>query len=109
MPPCPTRASTRYSPTMAPTSGSVIEGAHPKDRSALGQVAILRAAMWGTALIVAVAAAAPNPYLEPTLKLYQSLEFEEALRTVDRALGWQNTPEEEVSAALLEGIVTAQL
>lgn len=58
----------------------------------------------------AVAAGGGNPYLEPASRLYQSLEFNEALRTLEKALKWpSNTPEEDIRAAVLEGLITAQL
>lgn len=51
-----------------------------------------------------------NPYIEPASKLYQSFEFQNALRSIDKALQWPtNTPQEEVRIALLEGLITAQL
>src|SRR5262245_40390764 len=67
--------------------------------------------LWVLALRATSAAAAsePNPYLDPALRLYRAFEFEEALKTLDRALTWTNTPQEEVQAALLEGIFAAQL
>src|SRR5207244_13123073 len=53
---------------------------------------------------------ARNPYIEPASRLYQGLEFQEALRTIEKGLRWpSNTPEEEIRAAILEGLITAQL
>jgi hypothetical protein len=65
----------------------------------------------GSAIVVTVAAAGPqNPYLDPALQLYQNLEFQEALRVIDKAIAWPgNTPEQDVRAGLLEGVVCAQL
>jgi hypothetical protein len=58
----------------------------------------------------AQAPAKANPYLDPAARLYQNFEFQDALRTVERALAWpSNTPEEEVRAAMLEGVIVAQL
>ena len=59
---------------------------------------------------LAAADGKPNPYIEPASRLYRTLEFQEALRTVEKAIAWpSNTPEEEVRAALVEGVITAQL
>jgi hypothetical protein len=59
---------------------------------------------------VAFAAPTGNPYVAPALRLYQSLEFEEALRTIERAREWpSNTTEDVVQVALLEGIIAGQL
>lgn len=65
----------------------------------------------GSTIVVTVAAAGPqNPYLDPALQLYQNLEFQEALRVIDKAIAWPgNTPEQDVRAGLLEGVVCAQL
>ena len=64
-------------------------------------------------LIAAVLAASPagqNPYLDPALQLYNNLEFQEALKILDKAQTWAgNTPEQDVRAALLEGVICAQL
>ncbi len=58
----------------------------------------------------AFAADSPNPYLEPAARLYRSLEFQAALRTIEKALAWPtNSQAEEVKVALLEGLITAQL
>jgi hypothetical protein len=55
-------------------------------------------------------AAAANPYLAPAQRLYEGLEFQEALKMVEKAAAWpNNTPEEEAKVAMLEGVVTAQL
>src|SRR5438445_2737266 len=58
-----------------------------------------RAAALGCALVasLAFAQAAKNPYLGPAQRLYQSLEFSQALRTIEKGLQWpNNSPEEEV-------------
>lgn len=76
----------------------------PRSSSLIGFV--LAAVLASTA----ASAQAKNPYLEPAQRLYLALEFQDALAAIEKGLRWGlNTPEEDVLAGLLEGVITAQL
>ncbi len=56
------------------------------------------------------AAEAKNPYLPAAERLYHDLEYEEALRTIERAATWpSSTPQDDVRIALFEGLINAGL
>lgn len=75
---------------------------------------------WGVLIVVALtgfaATAAPprkstapqgNPYVKSAVRLYQELEYDEALRVLEKAIKWpSNTPKDNVSLAILEGILS---
>lgn len=78
----------------------------------------LRAVLWGILLVLGApwgAAEAANkypgnPYIEKATRLYEEFRYAEALRTLEKAARWpSNTPEQNVSIALLEGVLRFEL
>src|SRR5689334_17639988 len=71
-----------------------------------------RSALWGALLVLGApwgavrAAEQGNPYILAAVRLYDASEYEEALRTLEKAAQWpSNTPQDQVSVALLQGIL----
>jgi hypothetical protein len=78
----------------------------------------LRAVLWGMLLVLGAPWGAAdaagkypgNPYIEKATRLYEDFKYAEALRTLERAAKWpSNTPEQNVSIALLEGVLRFEL
>jgi hypothetical protein len=81
-------------------------------RGTLCGVLLVLGAPWGTARAAdkVKSNAKGNPYIPAALRLYEEIEYEEALQALDKAAKWpSNTPEDEVRIALLEGILRFEL
>ncbi len=81
-------------------------------RGTLCGVLLVLGEPWGTARAAdkIKSKAKGNPYIPAALRLYEAIEYEDALQTLDKAAKWpSNTPEDEVRIALLEGILRFEL
>lgn len=81
-------------------------------RGTLCGVLLVLGAPWGTARAAdkVKSKVKGNPYIPAALRLYEAIEYEEALQALDKAAKWtSNTPEDEVRIALLEGILRFEL
>jgi tetratricopeptide (TPR) repeat protein len=59
-----------------------------------------------TGLTASAAERQGNPYVKEAVRLFNDLDYDEALRTVEKALQWpSNTQEEHVFLSLLEGVL----